>query len=230
MISILKFVGVPGSLTFLALCLALGVVAIYVWPRSRRLGRLWLGAVLMVYLLLALPIVANAIAGRLPAARPVDPRSLTSIEALIVFDGDNRRGRVAEALRVYSAASPAEVWVLGGRWMLDELAASIPSDRLKVDDHSANTREQIAWVQRRVHSEPHRRLAVIASRLQVPRIVALAEMDRLDVMVLPSPIDTEPPTSGLSVLVPRYIALRVSRDAIYELAALVYYRRHGWIR
>jgi hypothetical protein len=29
--------------------------------------------------------------------------------------------------------------------------------------------------------------------------------------------------------VPTYIALRVSRDALYEHAALAYYRSRGWI-
>ena len=29
--------------------------------------------------------------------------------------------------------------------------------------------------------------------------------------------------------VPSYSALRVSRDALYELAALEYYERRGWI-
>ena len=44
-----------------------------------------------------------------------------------------------------------------------------------------------------------------------------------------SPIDTEPATSGWRLVVPTYYALRVSRDAIYEHAALALYTWRGWI-
>ena len=231
MIEILKWVGVPGTPTHLALCLGAGVFLLYVWPRSRRLGRLWLALVVVVYLALALPVTATAIANRLPAVPPPLPDALGRLDALIVFDGDNRRGRVAKTRQLYAASPPAEVWILGEAWMLEELGAGgIPGTRLKRDETAANTREQVAWVQRLEESAPGRRFAIVASRLQVPRIVALARAGRITASVVAAPIDDEPPTSGIGVYVPRYIALRVSRDAIYELVALSYYRRQGWIQ
>jgi hypothetical protein len=48
--------------------------------------------------------------------------------------------------------------------------------------------------------------------------------------LVPASIDIEPPTSGVRRFIPAYIALRVSRDALYEHAALLYYRYNGWIR
>jgi hypothetical protein len=76
---------------------------------------------------------------------------------------------------------------------------------------------------------PHAHTAVIASRLQAARVDALIRTARLPVTLLSSPVDEEPPVSGAARFVPSYIALRMSRDAIYEHAALVYYRWRGWI-
>jgi uncharacterized SAM-binding protein YcdF (DUF218 family) len=73
------------------------------------------------------------------------------------------------------------------------------------------------------------RTCVIASRLQMPRVAALAHSEGLDVTLIPSPTDTEPPTAGFRVFVPSYTALGVSRDALYEHAALAYYRWRDWV-
>jgi len=145
-----------------------------------------------------------------------------------VLDGDNRRGRVREARLVYDVARPAEVWVFGDAWMLDPLLQSgIPYDRIKFGGDTANTRDQMARV--KMFADRHRRAAVIASRLQMPRIAALATSLDLTVPLIESPIDEEPPTTGVARFVPSYIALRTSRDAIYERAALRYYAWRGWI-
>ena len=128
----LKWVGVPGTPTHFALCLAAGAFLIYVWPRSRKLGRIWISLVLIAYVVLALPSVASAIAGRLPAVPQPLPDAVGKLDALIVFDGDNRRGRVARASQIYATASPSELWILGDDWMLDELVvAGIPAARIK---------------------------------------------------------------------------------------------------
>ena len=232
LLSIVKPIDAPGSIPFLLLCLVLGLVIMFVWPRNRRAGRLWLLVVSAGYLVLGLPIVANAIANRLPR---VDSDRLPRdhpLDGLIVFDGDNRRGRVSESGRAYREGAPREVWVLGGEeeWLVEELpAAGMPAGIIQHDTGTLNTRDQMAWVARYVASHPGSRVAVVASRLQMPRVAALARSAGIDVTLLSSPVDDEPPTTGAKVLVPMYIALRVSRDALYEHAALVYYRRKGWI-
>jgi hypothetical protein len=63
----------------------------------------------------------------------------------------------------------------------------------------------------------------------MPRIAALARSAGVAPLLLPSPIDDEPPAVGVWRFVPTYIGLRTSRDAMYEHAALVYYRNKGWI-
>ena len=93
---------------------------------------------------------------------------------------------------------------------------------------AATTREQMVQV-RDIANRASGHTAVIASRLQAPRVSALARAQNIVVTVLPSAIDSEPPTTGFARFVPAYIALRVSRDATYEHLALTYYRVRHWI-
>ena len=203
----------------------------YVWPRNRRLGRRWLISVVCTYLLLALPLVANAIADRLPKFLPGD-RVLTAgaIDTLIVLDGDNPYGRAAEAVRVYAHASPQRVFVIGDSWIVELLReAGIPGSRLARDSNPPTTRDQISRVKQLIAERPDGRLAVIASRVQMPRIAALSEAARLELVLIPSPLDVEPPTAGIRLFLPNYSSLGLSSEALYEHAALAYYRWRKWI-
>lgn len=228
-LSVLKFVAVPGSLPFLVLCLILGTALHYLWPRHRRWWRRGLFTIGVAYLILSLPVVANALSNRLTGGAPAGA-GLARLDALIVFDGDNRRGRVAETLRVLQTSPAIDVWVLGDDWMLTPLgSAGIAPAKLHYDADTPTTRDQTAWVARFVAAAPQRSVGVIASRLQAPRIDALFKASNLAVTLLPSPLDAEPPTSGIRLFLPSYIGLRTSRDAIYELVAIPYYRWEGWI-
>ena len=197
------------------------------WPRNRRLAFSWLSALTAGYIVLALPLTAKAISNRLPEfhsaviSKPVD--------TVVVLDGDNRRGRVLEAAKVDVAAAPNRVWVLGNDWMVEPLIQTGVAPARISHDESATTRDQMAWIKQLLERQ-NGRTVVIASRLQAPRIAALASTNHLALSVIASPIDTEPPTAGIGLVWPTYVALRVSRDAIYEHAALVYYRWRGWIR
>lgn len=225
--ALFKFLAVPGSLPFLALNLALGLGLARFTKRFRRLGRVWLALTCGLYLVLALPVVANAIIDPLPSSDSALGND--RLDLLVIYDGDNRRGRVATACGAY-AVGPVDVVVLGEPWMLDPLVAcGISRDRLRLDERVTNTRDQMNWVDRFRREAPAKRVAIIASRLQMPRIRALAAARRLDAVLVASPIDDEPPTAGWRRFIPSYIALRASRDAIYEHVALAYYRYHGWI-
>jgi uncharacterized SAM-binding protein YcdF (DUF218 family) len=227
--SILKTVAVPGSLTFLGLCLAAGLVATY-RSRYRRLGQAFLVLVAAAYFVLALPIVANAIADHLPGVPSTGLRSGEKLDTLVVFDGDNRRGRVREALRVYRTSSPRIVCVLGEDWIPDALQKEgIPSSRLARYSTTPTTRDQVAWVEQLAARSNAGGIAVIGSRLQTPRIGRLLAAMRVPVVLIASPIDDEPPRAGWQLFLPRYIALRVSRDAVYEHVALAYYAWRGWV-
>jgi uncharacterized SAM-binding protein YcdF (DUF218 family) len=228
MLSLFKAIGAPGSVPFLALCLAAGLIVIYLWPRNRALGRTWLLGVWCGYVLLSLPWIANTIANRLPPLAAQSARR--PLDVLIVLDGDNWLGRVRQAGEAFSVASPRVVWLLGDAGLLDSLQeAGIPRTRIVHASGEPTTRDQMTRVRALMAVEQPGPSAVIASRLQMPRVAALAQALDLHVALIPSPLDREPPTSGAWRFIPTYTALRVSQDALYEHAALAYYRWHGWI-
>ena len=76
MTTVLKAIGPPGGVPFVACCVLIGIVVAFVWPRNRRLARAWLWFVVIAHLILALPVVANAIAGALPPVEVSAPAAL----------------------------------------------------------------------------------------------------------------------------------------------------------
>jgi uncharacterized SAM-binding protein YcdF (DUF218 family) len=226
-----KWIDAPGSLPVLGICALIAALLAFVWPRRRGVAAAWIGGVAAVYLLLALPVVAATITRELPAVHSPAFADQRPIDALVVFDGDNRRGRVIEARRIYNATHVARVWSLGWQpWMHDALAAAgIPPDRLIHDASPQTTRDQVAWVQHLATSVDPSRIVIVASRLQMPRIDALLSTSRRHVLVAASAVDTEPASEGPRAFEPTYFALRISRDALYEHMALIYYRWKGWI-
>ena len=108
----LKWIDAPGSTPFLCILIGLGLFIMFVWPRHRRVGRWWLMGVLVLYLTLALPATANVLAAGL--GPPPTPVSLVpAVDTLVVFDGDNRTGRVRTMVDIFRVRQPAAVWVLG---------------------------------------------------------------------------------------------------------------------
>ena len=229
MITALKVVGAPGSIGFLALCCGVGLFLTHVWPRRPVLGGTWLFAVLCAYVVLGTPVVAQDIADTLSGYRPVPELArLAPPDVIVAFGGDNVRGRARETLRAFAAWPSARIVLFGDDWLLEQLLdGGIPAGQITHDPRPPNTLEQMVAVRDYVRTHPHEATAVVASRLQMPRIAALADAMRFPVMLLPSPADVEPPRAGPGRWLPRYTALRISRDAIYEHAALVYYRWKG---
>ena len=226
---IVKQIGPPGSIGFLLFCLFITVLLIYIWPRSRRLAKHWLLWVSGVYVVLGLPVVANAITDALPrvetTGNPAKPA-----QVLMIIDGDNRRGRLDESLRFLKGHPGIPFWVLGEEWLIEELGrAGYPRRTYGQEQTSRNTREQLDWIRRFAAEQGHPRVALLASRVQMPRVAALAQAAGLDALLVISPLDVEPARSGWKQFVPAYAALRASRDALYEHAALAYYRWKRWI-
>ena len=67
------------------------------------------------------------------------------------------------------------------------------------------------------------RAAILVSSLQAPRARLLARQAGLAVPVLAAPLDDELTPEGMGRFVPSFKALAITRDAIYEVAALRYY-------
>jgi hypothetical protein len=224
--NILKAIGPPGSLRFLLLGLAVGLALSYLWPRRRRLGLAWLMAMLAGYLLLSWPPVAQGLVGGLPAVVPTALERVGPLDVLVVFDGDNRRGRVRAVDAVIATSSPASVHVVGSRLILNDM----PDGLLERASHhpATNTREQVQWLQRLADRQRPERIGVVVSRIQAPRTSALIVKAVPGVRVIAAPLDAEVTATGLGRILPSYAALCVSRDALYEHAALLYYRWRGW--
>ena len=228
--TVLKAIGPPGSLRFFLLAVAVGLVLGYLWPRRRRLGLAWLIAVVGGYALLGWPPVAQTILDGLPASVPPvveHIEALDVLDVLVVFDGDNRRGRARAVEQIAAATSPRGIHVVGSRLILREMPGVL-RERV-AHHHAATTRDQIAWVHDLVGRSPTTRIGIVVSRIQAPRTSALSARAVPGVPLIASPLDTELPTTGLRRFLPSYAALCVSRDALYEHAALSYYRWRGWI-
>lgn len=230
MITLLKLFGGPGSLRLLALLCAAGLLLRLMCPQRRLLVAAWFTGVFTTYLVLAIPVTAIALEGLLrdPARRELSG-TLARLDAMIVLDGDNRRGRLASALSIWHEDSPTTIFVSGEAWIADQLlAADVPPTRLQRETRATTTREQIAWACR-LYESGHERVVIVASRLQARRVRGLIRRCGGRSTVYAAPLDVEPARSGVRQLVPSYAALRLSRDALYEYVALRYYQARGWI-
>jgi uncharacterized SAM-binding protein YcdF (DUF218 family) len=230
LLTIVKAIGAPGSFGFLLVTGIAGLL-LYSRPRFRRLARLWLFTLAMGYFLTSLPVVATAITSLLPDETTSTNFRPHDLDLLIVIEGDNADGRLREASRIYQTVAPVKVVALGGGDFFNGLvAAGIPRDQITLMQDDRNTRQQIATVLSLAGAQPKHRVAVVASRLQIPRVAKLARAGGgSDVQMVSSPADTEPPRAGLRTVLPNLAALAVSRDALYEIAALAYYGFRGWI-
>jgi uncharacterized SAM-binding protein YcdF (DUF218 family) len=229
LLQIAKWIGGPGSAGFLIAAAAVGLAWIRWRPAHRRAGVVWLWAVAAVYLLLAVPMVAAGLADALPRVATPPDIATADIQTLFILDGDNREGRIAEAQRLCRRELPDTIWLLAARFMRDDLImVGVPRSRIRISDAAATTEAQLAQVQRLLRRQPTAHAAVLASRLQIARVAAVAAQLHLDVLLVGSPLDRDLPARGLGRFAPSLTALAVSRDAIYEHAALVYYRWRGY--
>jgi len=226
-LEVAKWFGAPGSLRLLGVVIAVTVLLWLIRPRWRRGLIVSSLAVAALYLVLALPPVANAIERSLPATAQVTP---VTIDRLVIFDGDNRRGRARVGIALIKERQPTEIWVIGMGWLVEALSdAGIP--RTLIHHWVApTTSDQVRDLKEIMSRSPEQKTIVIVSRLQAPRTAALLRAANLSVTLIASPADQEPPANGIRHFLPTYLALRISRDAIYEHAALWYYRKKGWIQ
>lgn len=223
----LKAIGPPGSPGFLLAVIAASLFVGFIWPRRRKLAGAGLLTVLTGYLLLACPLVVRTLVEALPAPSAAVAPAAPALDALLVFDGDNRRGRVHLAEALLAAAPNAQVIVLGSTLIL----ADMPPELIARLHHlpAANTRDQMAAVRQFSAAHPDHRAAIIVSRLQAPRVARLAARAGLRTAILPAALDAELPGSQWSGPAPNLSALAVGRDALYEHLALWYYGWRGWI-
>jgi uncharacterized SAM-binding protein YcdF (DUF218 family) len=229
---VLKIWMVPGSLAFLMVMFVTFVLVILLAPRGRLLGTLGLGVLLLTYGLMSLPLVAAAIAGPLLTTASARDERLSSLEdaaAVVVLAGDNPSGRIAETLALFNRVQPR--WVIASAprsWAEDLRHAGVPGDRLLVESTAPTTRDQALAVQAMLTSLHVDRVFLVVSRLDMRRALGTFEALHCVVIPAPSPLDYAfRPTWAWGVL-PQRTALRLSREALYEYGALIFYRWEGW--
>jgi len=226
---LLKTIGGPGSMRFLVLGTGLSVFLL-AFRRTRRTGRWLLYSFLLLYFVLSLPAVARFLAGPGARTQSLPAAEYGHLDDLFVIDGDNYESRAALAAVVARTASPRTVWVVGGGELRDAvLAHGLDKDLWRWGGGDAGTTyDQILWIQGSIARTQSRRAAVIASRVHLPRIVEVARRLRVDVVAIPSPLDSEPPDSGVRAWLPSFAGLQLSREGLYERVAVAYYRWKGW--
>ena len=228
-LTVLKFIGPPGSLAFLSLCCVIGLAM----KKAGWIGlaKGWLVTVYACYVVAGIPAVAGSIGSALSPYAPIqDLSSIRDADSIIVLHGDNLLGRVRETKRLFDATNAPVVVVLGddtfARILMDH---GIPERRLVIDSWGHTTVAQIRIGHRILGERNLKKPIVVASRLQIPRIAELLRAEQIDARLGPAPLDDEPPQHGIWQIVPMYKALCLTRDAIYEHLALRYYRHQRLI-
>ena len=226
LIELTKLSGGPGSLRLLLLLLAAGFTILVALPRRRRAAITGLASVTLAYLVMATPAAADLTMRILPESAPVEDSDIQDIQTLFFFDGDNRFGRVREFERIYRVARLERIYMLGRLSVYKDLRLmGIPSRQIEHDETPDNTSDQIRRTVAALAAGESGRAAILASCLQAPRVRLLAGQAGLNLPVLAAPLDEDLPKAGIGRFVPSFAALAVTRDALYEVAALAYYRR-----
>jgi uncharacterized SAM-binding protein YcdF (DUF218 family) len=230
-VTLAKAVGGPGSTGFLILSTSAGALAAYAGGRARHLAKIWLLLVFAGYLAAALPVVSRSAVDGLPGySAGRGEQAATQTDMLFVLSGDNARGRARQTRAVLNTVGPRCVIVSGGpQFVRTVLEAGVAPEGLIVDATATTTRAQIDTLAGWANRCGAQRVVLVASALSMPRIAALVRTTPIPVVLLPSPLDDDLPGAGIGLNIPSRAALHVSRDALYEHAALAYYRYRGWI-
>jgi uncharacterized SAM-binding protein YcdF (DUF218 family) len=243
----------------LTLLIALGVgVALLYNRRAAPWGRRWLLAMLVGYFALSTPVgswlfAAPLTHGQRALRAPADARGA---QAVVVLSGDFvSRGtgdlviddlrstalRVIEGVRVYRLLGDPLLVVSGGdlrRFDPPRPAAAamrnaavglgVPPERIATEVQSLTTREQALFLSRLLADRHISRLVLVTSAVHMPRSLAVFRASGLD--PVPSASDlAEDLDLSLSTLVPNRDSLNLSDAALYEYAALAYYRARRWL-
>ena len=247
---------VPGSLSFLAISVAVGVVLMSLRGRFARVGRAAVVATIVLYCGLTSPLVAAFVErGLVQDYRPLrDAAAAGRASTIVVFgngvfvpgggsvDAMQRHTleNVLEGARLVKLLAPQQVIVSGGvvdpavqrraeaDVMLDALGQlGVPHDRIIREDQSRNTYEQVVNIARLLRERHIERTVVVTAAPHMARVVALFRRQGF------SPVPSVPLTAherrGRGPWLFNRRALADSEAAGYEYMALVGYWLRGWI-
>jgi uncharacterized SAM-binding protein YcdF (DUF218 family) len=247
---------VPGSLSLLIVCVAVGVVLVSLGRRFARVGRAALIATAVGYCAMTSPAVAALVErGLVQEYRPLrDPAAAHGASTVIVFGngvfttGDGLADamqrhtleNVIEGARLVKLLAPQHVIVSGGivnpsaqrraeaDVMRDVLGdLGVPPERIMREDQSRNTYEQVVNIARLLREHHIDQNVVVTAAPHMPRVMALFRAQGL------APVASVPLTAherrGSGPWLFSRRALADSQAASYEYMALVGYWLRGWI-
>jgi uncharacterized SAM-binding protein YcdF (DUF218 family) len=249
-----------GVISVAALFMCLAVALAFVWRRPDRRGpRLWLTGVLVVYGVLAIPIVpyaASLVFGRHYSpltAEATDPsiRAIVVLGAgtqiiagpeqqLALLDG-NGASRVLEGARLFHRLD--QPWVIssgGTRRRNPNLSSAVAMktaltelgvapSRILLETRSLTTRDEAVLIAPMLRELKVDRFLLVTHRAHMPRSMAAFEQQALAPVPAIVPDGLED-ASWRDLLTPGIEGLRLSQALLHEMIGLVYYRWQGWIR
>jgi hypothetical protein len=228
---LIKAVGGPGSAGFFLAVAAIALILIAVSRRTRRSGLRLLVLLGVVYLFLSLPVVGEFMAGGTRVFDVSRMAELSGIEDVFVFDGDSYESRAALAGDLDRSMKIRNVWILGYIQLRDALVdGGVADGHLRWGYTEGDTTYgQVVRMRKLMEHYKIPRAAAVTSRVQATRVRQLIERSGVNAVVVASAMNLEPNATGLWRFVPSRAALALSRDGLYERAALLYYRWNDWI-
>jgi uncharacterized SAM-binding protein YcdF (DUF218 family) len=218
----------PGTAAFFIVVAGISI-ALILRPGRVRTGGIALSALLAAaYLVMATPWTAARLSSGLMRYRPISERAdAHGATTVVVLTGDSNYARVVEAARLYELLQPRWMLMGGTELMREELIqAGVPKTRILMEGGGLTTREQIVNVERIVRRHNMGRVVLVVSAIHMRRTLAAARAAGLD--VVPSASSTR--RNAGPPFVPTFDGLRLTRESLYEYAALAYYEWRGWLK
>lgn len=242
----------PGFLVLLAVSLR------FVWRRPQAFPpRFFVTAVVVVYALLAVPLVPYAGARLLASGyRPFAPLPGDDIRAVVLLGAgvetvegaDHQQlalldsvgaDRTLEAARVYRTLNQPWVISSGGTrhpeqpssaaTMADALIRlGVRADRIVQEDRSTTTYDEAVFIAPMLRQLNAERFVLVTTRSHMPRSEAVFRAQHLDPVPAIVP-DSIQPGRLASFLTPDVDGLKLSHALLHELVGLIYYRVRGFI-
>jgi len=246
-----------SSLPFILAMIGVGVLLLYT-RRTMRAGRIWLTAVFLLFWFAWTPVGSSAIARMVATAdRPIQSRADARGATAVVMLGGGTIPHVAggvrvddlaasalrtlETVRVYRLLDNPIVIVSGGDtqhvtpprseaevYRDAVIHLGVPPDRVVMEGRSQNTREEALLLKPMLADRGISRFVLVTAPTHMPRAVRALRAVGLDPVPSPTPLRAGEPTTEWS-LYPDHESLGISDEAIYDLAATLYYRLRGWL-
>lgn len=255
MIDFIKTALIPGSIGFLLLGLAAGVILLYAGRRSERWGRRWMITLAVLYLVLSLPgtagLLEQSLGGRYPRFENGPEQAVVILGGGGLTYADNGLTtqilsdssvlRTLEGLRIYRQLDNPWIIVSGGaspgsglmraesETMRDLLLdLGVPVDRILVEAASADTHDQAVNIRPLLDAQAVSSFVLVTSTTHMRRAMLSFIAAGLQPTPGPAPERSATQPAGAPLL-PNLGALESSRRALREWMGLLYYALRGWV-